>query len=291
MQLREIAAQVGELPPLPSTSVRLLGVINDPTASIEEIVEVIRYDQALTTSVLKLCNSAYFGLSRQVTSLSDALVCLGTVKVLQLIMALHTNALLQAPQDGYGLESGILWRHSVAVALAATQFARQIRHPNVNMAFTAGLLHDIGKTVLGRSVAQEYARILSLVTEHHKAFVEAEREVLGFDHTEVGAMLAERWKLPERLVLAIRFHHEPSALDPADRLVDCVYLANCVCLMMGIGLGADGLNTRADAAVLRRYGLTEHDLEVVGFAVIEELHKVEKLFGEQPAGEPAAVAD
>jgi putative nucleotidyltransferase with HDIG domain len=158
------------------------------------------------------------------------------------------------------------------------------------MAFTAGLLHDIGKVVLGQKVAEEYARIIMLVTEHKRAFVEAEREILGFDHTEVGALLAERWKLPEKLVLCIRYHHTPSALDPPDPLVDTIYLANIVCLLLGIGLGADGLCTRADPAVLRRYGLNEHDLESVGLAIVQDMQEVTALFGESRPAESTVAA-
>ncbi len=278
--VKDILAQVEALPPLPSTSVRLMNVISDPGATVDAIVEVIRYDQGLTGEVLRLCNSAYFGLSRQVTSLNDAMICLGTVKTLQLVMAVHTNSMLTRAQPGYGLEAGVLWRQSVATALAAAQFAKRMKHPNVNLAFTAGLLHDIGKVALSQAVAEEFGRILVLINERRCAFTEAEREVLGFDHTEVGAMVAEKWALPERIVQCIRYQHEPGTLDPPDAMVDAVYLANCVCLMLGIGLGADGLSYRADEAVMQRHQLTERDLEDVGLSILEELNKVAGMFGE-----------
>ena len=110
------------------------------------------------------------------------------------------------------------------------------------------------------------------------SFVEAEHQVLGFSHEEIGGMIAEKWKLPPVIVRCIRFHHVPSAVDPPDALVDTVYLANCVCLMLGIGLGEDGLCYRADPTVLDRRGLCENDLKSIGAQMVIDLQRVEKLF-------------
>lgn len=276
----DIVDQVESLPPLPDTAVKLMKTINDPRSTVDDIVEAIRYDQAITTDVLKLCNSAFFGLSRKVTSLNEAMVCLGTIKVLQLVMAVHTNAMLTGEQRGYGLEPGVLWRHSVAVALASTAFAERLKQPNANLVFTAGLLHDVGKVILNEHVAEEFAEIVRRVTNDQLSFIEAERQVLGFSHQEVGAMIGERWKLPEPIVRCIRFHHDPSAVEPPDLLVDTVYLADCVCLMLGIGLGEDGLCYRADQAVMDRNDLRERDLEVIGAQVMVDLRKIEELFAD-----------
>lgn len=279
--VKDIVARVDSLPPLPATSVRLLGVINDPGSTIRDIVETIKYDQALTSDVLRLCNSAYFGLSRQITSLNEAMVRLGTTKILQLVMSVHATSALSQAQQGYGLGVGVLWKHSVAVAQGSALVAQRLQLSNVNLAFTAGLLHDIGKVILSQHVADEFQKIIHLVCEEKRSFVEAERAVLGFDHTEIGAMLAERWKLPENIVRCIRYHHEPGRLEIPDGIVDAVYLANCVCLMLGIGLGADGLSYRADESVVTRHHLTESDLEGVGVAVLADLEQMKDAYDEE----------
>lgn len=278
--VEDIIGQVGALPPLPDTALKLMRVMNDPRSSIDDIVEAVRYDQAVTGEVLKLCNSAFFGLSRKVTSLNDAMLSLGTVKVLQLVMSVHTNSILAREQRGYGLQPGVLWKHSVAVALASSLFAQRIKLSNVNLTFTAGLLHDIGKVILNEYVADEFAEIVRRVADEGTSFGEAEHQVLGFSHEEVGAMIAEKWKLPDPIVRCIRFHHTPGQLDPSDTLVDTVYLANCVCLLLGIGLGEDGLHYRADQAVMERHALSEHDLEEVGVRMMIELQRVEQLFSD-----------
>lgn len=275
---QDIISRVGTLPPLPDTAVKLMEVINDPSSSVDEIVEVIRYDQAVTADVLKLCNSAYFGLSRNITSLNEAMLRLGTVKVLQLVMSVHTSSILANEQRGYGLDPGVLWRHSVAVALAASIVAQKINLANVNLVFTGGLLHDIGKVVLNEYVAEEFGKILGLVKENRLSFVEAEHQVLGYSHQEIGGKIARMWKLPDPIVRCIRYHHDPGDLETPDPLIDAVYLANCVCLMLGIGLGEDGLYYRADETVLERNHLNERDLEDVGAQTVVDLQRVEELF-------------
>ncbi len=282
---KDIIECVGSIQPLPDTALKLMNVMSDPKSKLEDIVGTIKYDQAVTSEVLKLCNSAFFGMSREVTSLEDALKCLGTAKVLQMVMSVHTNNMLGREQHGYGLDPGVLWKHSVAVALASSQFAQKLRLADTNLAFTAGLLHDIGKTILNEHVADEFVEIVRIVTDERIAFVEAERRVLGYSHEEVGAMMAEKWKLPESIVRCIRYHHAPSDLETHDPLVDAVYLANCVCLLLGIGLGEDGLCSRADAEVLERHSLRESDLEFIGAQTVVELQRVQAMFGDTPNSE------
>ena len=279
-KVEEILERATTLPPLPDTALRLMQVLGDPLSSVDDIVEAIRYDQVVTGEVLRLCNSAYFGLSRKVTSLNDALVRLGATKVLQLVMSVHANTMLSQEQVGYGLDPGILWKHSVGVALASTVTAELIGLPNGNLAFTAGLLHDIGKVVLNDYVAAEFAEICRLVTDQRMSFVEAEHQVLGFSHQEIGARVGEQWQLPEPIVLSIGYHHDPGKLQPPDSLVDAVYLANCICLLLGIGVGEDGLSTRADEQVLERHRLREGDLEAAGIKTMTELQGVQHLFAD-----------
>lgn len=283
----DILDRVKRLPPPSATATRLIAVITDPESSVEDIIEVIKYDPGLTSEVLRICNSAYYGLQRRVSSLQEAIVRLGSMRVLQLVMSVHTTTLLSRPQPGYGLEPGVLWRHCVAVAIAAARFGTRMGIANEGLIFTAGLLHDIGKIVLNEYVGRDFQAIVEKVTQQRASFIEAERDVLGISHEEIGARLAERWQLPEPIIRCIRYHHEPHALDPPDVLVDGVYLANCLCLLLGIGLGEDGLYYRADPAVLQRYALKERDLQVVGLETLDELQRVEQAMGTgeaRPAG-------
>lgn len=276
--LDQIVGDIQALPRLPNTVVHLVSVVGDPASTLPQVVEAIRYDPTLTAELLRLCNSAYYGLTRRVESLDDAVRLLGTAKVFQLIMAAHTRTMLSAPQEGYGLLAGVLWSHAVAVAVAGQLLARRLGLPQAGLLFTAGLLHDTGKIVLNEFVRREYAEIVRRVTEQRLSFCEVEQEVLGCTHAEVGARVAEAWNLPEVLVDCIRYHHEPDARPVPDARVDVVHLADAVCLLFGLGTGDDGLCYRPSAAVLGRQALTETELESLGAEVVEEVRAVHALF-------------
>jgi len=279
-RVKDIVASVDTLPPLPDTTVRLMAVLRDSQSSIDDIVSVIKYDQVITSEVLRICNSAYFGLNRRINSLNEAMICLGTAKLLQLVMAVHSNALLGKEQKGYGMPPGFLWQHSVGTAVACEAIGETMGLPNSGLAFTIGLVHDIGKVVLNEYVAAECADIARLVNEQGHAFNEAERMVLGYDHCEVGSLLAVKWQLPDEIVQCIRWHHEPPGSE-ANAFIDLVYLGNVLSMMLGFGLGYDGLSYRADPAVLARHHLTERDLETFGAEVIAELGKVKEMFAKK----------
>jgi putative nucleotidyltransferase with HDIG domain len=276
----EIVAKIGHIQPLPGTVLRLVDVINNPDSTVTQIAETIKYDQVLTARMLRICNSSFFSLSREVLSLEDAMRYLGTLKVLQMAMAIHSGSLLSRGQDGYDLEPGSLWKHSVAVAIAATLVAERTRPANLSLTFTAGLLHDIGKVVLNEYVGKYLTEIVNLVNDKQLSFDQAEEQVIGCTSAEVGGRLAEKWQLPDLIAHSIRYHRTPGALDPPDALVDTVHLADCVCMMCGVGLGSDGLCYQADAEVMGRYRLKVGELETIGVEMFIELKRVQDLFAD-----------
>lgn len=278
MTIDAIVERIDVLPRLRDSALHLVTVISDPASTIQQIVEGIRYDDMITAQVLRLCNSAFFGLARKVASLDDAIRYLGTTKVLQLVMAAHTQSMLSKPQEGYGLAPGALWLHSVGVALAGQMLAQRFAAGHAGVVFTSGLLHDIGKTVLNEYVAAEYVGIARMVSEGGVSFLEAERAILGFTHAEIGERVAERWSLPEETVRTIRYHHEPDKLEPPDPVVDAVHLADSICALVGIGTGHDSLLYRGSREAMDRRGMNEGDLETIGAETVVELKSVQKLF-------------
>lgn len=273
-----IVAGIRALPRLPMTTLRLMEVLSDPDSSVRDVVEVIRFDPAVTTELLKLCNSASAGLSRKIESVTDAARLLGTNRVFQLVMAAHTRTMLGGSQEGYGMPAGALWKHSVGVALAAERLAAACSRDRANEVFTAGLLHDIGKILLNSAVAEDYARIVAQVQRDRVSFCEAERTILGFTHAEIGARVGERWALPDSIVRAIRYHHEPEFVEPHDPIVDLVHIADAVCLQIGVGGGDDAMYYRIDNGALERLGVRLPTLETVGAEVVIELKTIEKAF-------------
>jgi len=282
VRLDSVIEQVELLPPLPGTAVRLMEAITDSQARIDQIIEIIQYDQNLTSQVLRLCNSAFFSLSRRIGSLRDALAYLGSRQLMQLVLGVHCNAILQKAQPGYGLMVGMLWQHSSAVALASERLGKEIQPDSPETLFTAGLLHDIGKVILGKFLADDYQRVTDLLDESPITFHEAEREVLGYSHTEVGELLTRRWQLPEQIVAATRYHHEPASYSGGDAeartTVDLVHLADSLALTMGVGVGNDGLLYSIDPGLIREYHLDERTLDQIRAEVLTELQDLEKIY-------------
>lgn len=278
-RMDDILARVERLPRLPGATLRLIQVVHDPGSSMRDIVNTIRYDAAVTTDVLKRCNSAFCGVERRVTSIDDAATLLGAAQLVQIALASHTRAMLSRAQPGYGLPPGALWANSVAVAIGAAALGQRLKFAQGGLLFTAGLLHDVGKIILNEHVATEYAEIARRVASERVSFCDAEREVLGCTHAEVGAQIAERWGLPAEIIQCMRYHHEPSALIPPEPCVDVVHLADVTCILLGIGGGDDGQMYRADEGAIERTGLGEREFESIGALIVGELKNIQHAFG------------
>jgi putative nucleotidyltransferase with HDIG domain len=228
-----IAAKVGDLPPLPNVATRIIELVGNPNTNAGDLEQVISRDLALTTRVLKLANSALFGRRGMVSTLSRAIVLLGFKTVHSLVIAASTESIYSAGSTRF--KDKLLWEHAVAAALAAGYLARECRYRGVEEAFLGGLLHDIGKVVMDTNLGERYQGIVERVYNEGVAFVDAEQELLGFDHAEVGGLVVRKWNLPETLEEAVRLHHRAarSRVDPT--LCAIVSLANSACVKIGIG--------------------------------------------------------
>lgn len=243
-----ILRRVGDIPPLPVVATKVLEMANDPDLNVDDLVSVIEKDQGLTAKILRVSNSAFFGLSRRIVTVKEAVVALGLNNIRNQVITLSAQSLMEGGAEGYALEAGGLWEHSLGTALCAEQLVNVLSlKPIGGEVFVGGLLHDIGKSVLSYYVAARFQRILKLVDEQGKAFVEAEAEELGLDHAEIGARVALRWNLPETLVDMIGDHHRPNLASRSATHVCVVHIADAIISMLGIGIGADGLGNRLDA--------------------------------------------
>ena len=246
--------------PLPQTTVFLIRLLNQPESTVDDLTDVLEQDQALSARMLRVANSAYYGLPRQVTSLREAVVMLGRNTLRGLVFTASVMGVLGRQVTGYSLGQGDLWRHSISTAQAARFLAdRAGVHPDE--AYVAGLLHDIGKIVLDQYMQEEFGEAMDLTRERGVPFDEAERRVFGVDHAEIGGALAEHWDLPSMLVEAIRYHHRPLEAGVAPALTAAIHVADIVCLELGVGLGRDGLQYAGEP---RAFSLL--DLEMDDFA-------------------------
>ena len=228
---RVFGRSVSDLPTLPHVVTQVLEKTRDPNANLREITNLIATDQALVSMYLKLVNSAFYGFSRRITTLQQAITLLGFRSVRNVIVNAGVVSLFRKKSfhNRYRL---FLWEHSVSCAVAAKQLAGATGYPAKEEAFTAGLLHDIGKVVIDQYAPKDSIAIVRKIEEGMETRV-AEREVLGVDHTEIGYLISERWNLPKSLCAVIHFHHEPEqAVDAGDgKLLQLVAAANVFCKM------------------------------------------------------------
>jgi len=262
MEDLNIIAKVEAFPSLPGATTKLLSLLDDSNAAVAEIEEILRMDPGLTANVLKLSNSAYFGFPSEIGSVHKAIVLLGAKRLIQLVMASCVNSVMNNSVPGYDLSPGEIWRHSIAVSVAAEGLIKELNTTRADEIFTAALLHDVGKLVLGEFVKDDIKKIENIVSKN-VSFEVAEQIALGTDHAEIGAQVLENWGLPGQIVNAVRWHHNPDAADESSTLIDVVHVANVLCLMIGIGVGREGLQYRPSPEVTKRLGIKSVHLEKV----------------------------
>lgn len=225
LTLHNLIHRVDALPEVPQVAFRVIQLLNIPDTAVSQLAELIGADQALTAKLLRLCNSAYYGLSRKVTTVPEAIMIVGFSAVKSMVLMITTQSTMNKGLLGYKIKPGEFWRHSLGTAESARLIARKCKDPREEESFTAGLIHDIGKMVLNQCALPEVYRATNLMQKEKISIYAAEARVLGFNHAEAGATLADRWKFPPLLVNAIRYHHEFENLTD-DNLPFIIAIAN-----------------------------------------------------------------
>lgn len=270
---KKIINKVKDLPPMPKVLFKAREIMSDPKSGFKEIAKVIETDQAIAARVLKVANSAYYGLSGMVNSIHQASVVLGYQTLEQVITMVSSSSLLGKQLKGYGLQAGALWRHSLAVALASRLIAQK-RAPSLEGdAFSVGLIHDAGKLALDSHIVQRKEEIQAFLKENPNSFLEAERQVLGFDHTEIAFDLCQKWKLPESHAVAMRFHHTPDATAD-NELAYIVHTSNYLAIQSGLGTGPAFDSEPLNDGALQALTLKDADLEEISAEMLSAVEKI-----------------
>ncbi len=223
-----------QLPTLPSVAVQLLELSNDPTTELPTVVKVIKTDPAIAAKILKVTNSSYYGFKKEVTSLERAVSLLGTrvVTSLALSLSLVDAAMVTGSLSGYFQD---YWRQSVVQALAAEVFGQEFHNPKDHDFFLAGLLADLGRLAMLKTIGPEYISTLDSTAQSRNWLTRQEQADLGFDHVEIGTKLMENWKLPQTLIQAARFHHQTLDEIQAQSENSSAPLIQCVATAAAIG--------------------------------------------------------
>lgn len=263
------------LPCAPWLLPRLMTQLAAPSTTAQEIESLIRLDAGLATETLRLANSAYFGTNAQCDSFTSAILRLGFREVYRLAATKIVSRWLKNEVKGYGWEPGDLYRHSLAVAVGADLLARKTKEVQPETAYTAGLLHDVGKLALAYVCAEQFEQVRVLQRSRGCTWREAEHELLGYDHTDVGGALLNMWSFPPNLVQVVCFYARPrlAASEHLD-LVAHIHAAKHLAIMLGEGVGEEGFLTEIDEKLLKERGFTNAMLEELLPTVLAESRKL-----------------
>jgi putative nucleotidyltransferase with HDIG domain len=277
----EVVGRTKLLPLLSQSSMRLMEIIKDDRHTIADIIRIVSLDAPLIARVLMVVNAPAYGQAAKVNSLARAVAVLGEKVVTGIALAMCAPFIYENELAGYAGERGLLWKHSLRAAIAAREVSRYgTREINPEVAFTAGILHDIGKAVISEYL-RDITKVLLEEVEQHKAkdFLDAERKTLGFDHALLGEAVARHWQLPEPYPQVVRFHHEPMlAPEQWRHEVFCAHLGDLIAMIGGTGTGADTLLYRLDEHFEEFFHLPQYWLEQTLLTVAEEYEKTKAAF-------------
>jgi HD-like signal output (HDOD) protein len=269
----KILRSLVELPPMPNIILKAREVMEDPDSSLKDLSAVIEHDQAIVARVLALANSAYYGLSGLVSSIQHASILLGQKTLGELITIAASSRLLSKKLRGYQLDPGDLWKHSLAVALGSKIIAEKKNADLVEDAFIAGLLHDAGKIILDPYVQERENEFKKFKKARKQTFIEAEKEILGFDHAEVMSRAARFWRYPEVQTSAIRYHHQPLRSGNS-QLAFIVHLANFAAKEAGFKSQVTYSSNEIDPHTLTILKLQKKDINTISAEIVESVEKL-----------------
>jgi putative nucleotidyltransferase with HDIG domain len=250
-QILSAVRQVTAIATLPEITARIIETVNNPNSSAAQLHKIVAHDPALVTRILKVVNSAFYGLPGQIGSIERAIVLLGLNAVKNIAVAASLGQMFKGVQLCKGFTARDLWRHCIAVAVAARDMARQMKLPIADEAFLAGMVHDIGLLVSLQVHPEKLQQVCEHIHTNGGDFCDIERQVIGTDHQQLGAVLAEQWKFPNSVRLVARYHHKPTTLADENRmLVTLVYLADTIACQAGQGFNLTALLQSVEEAGL-----------------------------------------
>lgn len=280
MTIEKILKSIDHIPAFPVTILKVREMLRNEDYAINDMVNLIKYDQAMAANIMKMGNSAYFGSRQRIGTLRDAVIYLGRNNLIRIVQTAGVSRYFTRRSRGYVEKANELWEHSVAVALMSQILSRKVLQCEDDKLYLAALLHDVGKIVMGEFVYDSFAKISRLVAEESLSFLEAEEAVIGINHAELGGKIAERWNFPKEIVDALAYHHRPDVMEKNDNVIPwLVYLADQVCLLAGMTGGFDGLAHRGVSDVMDKFNFHEEDLERGMMSLVEDLSHAKDLLG------------
>jgi putative nucleotidyltransferase with HDIG domain len=271
---KTILHKIEALPALPQVVGKIRQLIGDDHCDAKKITKVIETDQAIATKILKIANSAYYGFSGRISSIQHASVLLGQQTLVDIVTAAGAEAVLDGKLPGYGYESKDLWEHSLAVAIGSRLIAGRHNSALTNDAYTAGLIHDIGKIILDDYILAQKDAIFAFMEAAEKTFLEVETHFFKINHAEIACEVCHIWNFPESIGTAIKDHHRPSQSADND-LAFVLHMADCIARLSGIGYDDDDFLYEMEEGTMAHLGLKQEDVSEIGFKVADSVSKMD----------------
>ena len=267
---KKILRDVKDLPPMPQVVLKAQQMMADPDLDVKGVSSLIETDQAIAFKVLKFANSAYYGFSGKVSSIQNAFVVLGYKTLWQILSIASFSTFMGKNLPGYGFESEDFKRHSLAVALSSKIIAEKIDPNLANEAYTAGLIHDIGKIILDKYIIEKIETFKTFLENDQMTFLSAEKQFIGFDHAEIAFEICKKWNIPNAMTRAIKYHHYPSS-SQGDGLAYILHLADYIAAKSGGGYDSDALLYQLEEGTLDFLKIRYEDVRTIMAEVIESM--------------------
>ncbi|HEX7510906.1 MAG TPA: HDOD domain-containing protein, partial [Chitinivibrionales bacterium] len=281
-QVRASVERITNLPTLPAIVGRVLRIVNNPESCAKDLAAAVEQDVTLSAKILRLANSAFYGIPKTVTSINGAVVILGFKVIRTIVLSLTVFDMFPGDSKSPLFNRTAFWRHCTSCALIARSLARRLTgvYPfDAEEAFCAGLLHDIGKVVMEQYIHEEFHGALRHAKTASLSPYQAEMEKLGYAHTDVAQWLTQRWDLPAALHIPMVFHHDPLAAPQCGAMAALCHFADHVCYDLKLTIDESYTAPPVHAEVARKLGISEDDIESVKLQLVNELDKVDLFCG------------
>ncbi len=289
MSYREqIIARIKDIPSIPASASNAINLLQDSNVNIDKVIKIIEFDPGVTANLLKLVNSSRFStVDRKITSIKEAVVRIGASELKEMLIGSSMGPIMNNEIDGYDVPPGELWKAAVASGICTEIIADELNLTLPTYAFTAGLLHDIGKVVLGSFIKEfiDINEVIEYAVKNKTGFSMAEKKFLGIDHAEAGAIILKSWNLPEELYLPVKWHHDVedefiSSLENQEEklVIKIIHLADAITMLQGIGTGNEGLNYKISDVVANEFDININKMEMIICRVQMRLSELGNIF-------------
>jgi HD-like signal output (HDOD) protein len=277
-ELRDKIGQITNLPTLPQVATRLMKIVNDPITSSSDVAFIVGQDLSLSAKVLRLANSAFYGMPRTITNINNAVVILGLRVINTMVLSLTVFDMFPEDKKKSLFNRGAFWKHSLGCGLICKLLAARVNKFvlfDPEEAFCAGLLHDVGKVAMEQYMHDDFRNALIHAQKHRKPAFEAEQELLGYTHTEVADWLTSGWELPLELHAPLVYHHSPGAVTQCADAVSLCHYADYLCYELGMAVDDKAVRPALDKKAVEGLRMTSADIEFIKSVLPDEVKKMD----------------